>query len=266
MEPLPPLRKILVVQHVACEPLGTLDPLLRRRKVRVRYHNAVRSPDAPPDLGGVDAVIVLGGPQNLDEQDRYPHLKHELALLTEVLRRGLPVLGICLGAQLLAHALGARVGRNAQRELGWADLTLTEAGKADPVLSALGTPAPMFHWHGDTFALPSGAAQLAHTALCQQQAFRYGDLAYGLQFHMEVDAELIARWLEVYRHELALTHGPDAAALVTAQTRARIGDLQARSALAFDTLLQVWGWQPRQPAVQLGHRMTVQVADDCGDG
>ncbi len=256
---LPPLRKILVVQHVACEPLGTLDPLLRRRKVRVRYHNVARAPDLLPDLGGCDALIVLGGPQNLDQQDRYPHLRRELQLIDAALGRDMPILGICLGAQLLAHALGAQVGRNPVRELGWGELVLREAGRADPVLSALGPRAPMFHWHGDTFEIPNSCAHLAESALCPNQAFRYGDRVYGLQFHMEVDEVLIGRWLGVYADELAQGAGdPDQ---IARQTLSDIGDLQVRAQVAFGTLLQVWGWQPRSAPLQLGHRMTAPVWD-----
>ena len=252
----PPLRRLLVVQHVACEPLGTLDPLLRRRKVRIRYVNFAREPTAMPDLRGYDALIVLGGPQNVDEQHKYPHLKAELALIDAALRQELPVLGICLGAQLLAHALGAPVGRNPTRELGWADVQLTEAGRQDPVVSALGPLAPMFHWHGDTFAIPDGCERLAESEQCAHQAFRYGARSYGFQFHLEVDGGLVQRWLEVYATELRVRHGDSAAPRILAETAEKMADLQTRADLVFGRLCELWGWRPRQPALHLGHRMT----------
>ncbi len=250
------LRKILVVQHVAAEPLGTLDPLLRRRRIRIRYHNARRAPDELPDLGGADAVIVLGGPQNLDQQDQYPHLKAELRLIDAALRRGVPVLGICLGAQLLAHALGAPVGRNPAPELGWAPLSLTPAGRSDPVLSALPDGAPMFHWHGDTFAIPADCERLAFSAGCANQAFRAGDRNWGFQFHLEVDAPLVQRWLGVYADELAASAHSGGPQAVRAATDLHIAQLQRHADAVFGRLFDVWGWQPPKAPLVLGHRMT----------
>ena len=162
---LRPLRKVLVVQHVPFEPLGTLDRLLRAHKIRIRYVNFARVPDAVPDIGDCDALIVLGGPMNVDEQQRHPHLHTELRLIEQALRQQVPVLGICLGAQLLAHALGAAVGRNPQQELGWHRVRLTPAGLVDPVLRHLGADSAIFHWHGDTFALPHAAQHLAESDL-----------------------------------------------------------------------------------------------------
>lgn len=255
------LRRVLVVQHVAAEPLGTLDALLRQRKIRLRFHNASREPDREPDLAGADAVIVLGGPQNLDEQHKHPHLKLELQMLAKALQQGTPVLGICLGAQLLAHALGAPVGRNRARELGWAEVRLTQAGAEDPALSALGPRNPMFHWHGDTFALPQGCERLAGSELCENQAFAAEGRCYGLQFHAEVDAALIARWVQVYAHEWQGEDGTLTGERILADTQAHVADLQARAAALFGNLLELWGWQPRPQALVLGHRMTGPVAE-----
>lgn len=250
--PATPLRRVLVVQHVQAEPLGTLAALLRRRRVRVRYHNAARHPDLRPQLGDCGGVIVLGGPQNLDEQARSPHLRLELDLVGEAVARGVPVLGICLGAQILAHALGAAVGRCATPEHGWADLTLSEAGRDDAVTGPFGARAPMFHWHGRTFDLPPGATLLGSSERCAHQAFRIGAKSYGLQFHPEVDAALVGRWLHVYAADL----DPGRADAIAADTLRHVGDLQRRATAAFAALIDAWGWQPPQRAVVLGHRMT----------
>lgn len=189
------MPKLLVFQHAAQEPLGTLDPHLRREGFRIRYVNFARQPDARPALDGYDALIVLGGPMNVDEAERFPHLKHEVCVMREALERGRPVLGICLGAQLLAHALGGHVGRAAAPEIGWFDVSVSDAAGADPLLGHFAGTERVFQWHGDTFELASGATHLASSELCTNQAFRAGDAAWGLQFHLEVDQPMIARWL-----------------------------------------------------------------------
>ena len=189
------MAKVLVFQHVAAEPLGILDPMLRDRGHRIRYVNFHRDPDARPDIARYDALVVLGGPQMPDQLDRFPHLRVEIDCIEAALKRGIPLLGICLGAQLLAHTLGASVGPMANWEIGWSELEPTHTSAADPVFCALVEPSPAFQWHGYTFDLPDGAVHLARSAHCETQAFRYGDNAYGLQGHLELDERLINRWL-----------------------------------------------------------------------
>ena len=198
------MPRILVLQHVAAEPLGTLDRLIRARGHRIRFVNFEREPDAQPNIDRYRGLIVLGGPMNVDEQARHPHLRTELRVIERALALDKPVLGICLGAQLLAHALGAPVRRHRQQEIGWYPLHLTAKGRHDPVLSPLGEDSHVFQWHGRTFDLPAGASQLARTLSCEQQAFRWGHTAYGFQFHLEMDAPLVERWLATpaYRDEL----------------------------------------------------------------
>ena len=154
------------------------------------YHD-LGEPMAP---GGYSGVIIMGGPMSAN--DPVPGLANELALIRRALDAGTPLLGICLGAQMIAKALGARVYRNAELEIGWAPVHLTEGGRADPVLSGLPSPATLFHWHGEAFDLPAGAEWLAWSAKCRNQAFRYGSRVYGLQFHPEVTAAMIADWCE----------------------------------------------------------------------
>jgi len=190
------MPKLLVFQHAASEPLGTLDPHLRREGFRIRYVNFARQPDARPALDGYDALIVLGGPMNVDQADRFPHLEHEVRVMREALDQGRPVLGICLGAQLLAHALGGHVGRASAPEIGWHDVAVSDAAGSDPLLGHFEGVERVFQWHGDTFELVSGATHLASSERCTNQAFRAGDSAWGLQFHLEVDQPMIARWLE----------------------------------------------------------------------
>lgn len=242
------MSRILVFQHVAAEPLGTLDPLIRRRGHRVKFVNFERQPDAKPRLDRYRGLIVLGGPMNVEDRHERAHLQTEIEVIGEALAQGKPVLGICLGAQLLAHALGSEVRRHHVSEIGWYDLATTAAGRGDPVFEPLGEGAPVFQWHSYTFDIPDGAAHLARTDTCENQAFRYGANAYGFQFHLEMDKPLIERWLnlESYRDELIASGlGRDVDA-IRADTFARIETLQERAHQAFNNFLDLIGTPARR--------------------
>jgi len=189
------MRRLLVFQHVPHEILGTLDPLLRNAGFRIRYVNFGRQPDATPDIDRYHGLIVLGGPMNCDQSDRYPHLNTEIDLIQSAITDGKPVLGICLGSQLIARALGARVFKNPVKEIGWYELNPTTLAASDPLFAHLEPTQKIFQWHGDTFELPDGAVHLASSPDCRNQAFRYDDNVYGFQFHLEVDEPMINRWL-----------------------------------------------------------------------
>ncbi len=198
------MAKIMVFQHVPYEPLGTLDALLRDAKHRIRYVNFGRNPNARPDVRGYDALIVLGGPMNVGQEHIYPNLSYEKQVIRQAHELGIPVLGICLGAQLIASAFGAAVYPAKQAEIGWYPLQATAAGKADPVIGALKAPTPIFQWHGYTFDLPGNAELLVKGEECLNQAFRIGEHTYGLQFHLEVELALIQRWLNLPQHRKEL--------------------------------------------------------------
>ncbi len=189
------MRRLLVFQHVAYEILGVLDPLLRDAGFRIRYVNFGRQPDAQPDIDRYNGLIVLGGPMNCDQAERYPHLQTEIDVIQRAIDSGKPVLGICLGSQLIARALGARVRKNPIKEIGWYELNPTADGNKDPLFSTLQPSQMIFQWHGDTFDIPEHAVHLASSPDCANQAFRYGENVYGLQFHLEVDEAMIHRWL-----------------------------------------------------------------------
>ena len=196
--------KVLVFQHVPYEPLGTLDPLLKEAGFRLRYVNFGREPRQRPALDRYEALIVLGGPMNSDQIDTYPNLITEVEIIRAAVNRGMSVLGICLGAQLLAKALGGSVSRNAVREIGWYDVDVTPAGRRDPVLSAFAPQQEVFQWHEDGISLPPGAELLASSPVSPVQAFRFGAHAYGFQFHLEANQPLIERWLAVPAHQASL--------------------------------------------------------------
>lgn len=219
------MRRLLVFQHVPYEILGTLDPLLRNAGFRIRYVNFGREPHARPNIDKYAGLVVLGGPMNCDQAERYPHLHTEIDAIRETLAQGKPILGICLGSQLLARALGAHVYKNPVKEIGWYDLYPTKAGREDPLFSHLADHQKIFQWHGDTFEIPDGAVHLASSPDCPNQAFRYGDNVYGLQFHLEVDEPLINRWLHtpVNAKELKSLPEPGRAERIQAETPLHVG-------------------------------------------
>lgn len=195
----------LVLRHVPFEDLDGFAAILDARGIACRPLDVAVQ---PIDLvAGLDAdlLVVMGGPIGADQTDLYPFLRDEIRLIRRRLDEGLPTLGICLGSQLMARALGARILSGAARELGWAPVTLTEAGRASPLAALDGMP--VLHWHGDTFDLPDGAVLLASTAVCANQAFTWGRAALGLQFHPEVTAGGFERWLVGHALEIATTPG-----------------------------------------------------------
>ncbi|MDO8527950.1 MAG: gamma-glutamyl-gamma-aminobutyrate hydrolase family protein [Deltaproteobacteria bacterium] len=237
------MKKILVCQHVAHEILGTLNPLFKSHGFRIKYTNFNRDPEAKPDLDGYHGLLILGGPMNVDETEKHPHLVHEVELIQKAIESGLPVLGICLGAQLIAKALGSKVTRHHTKEIGWYDLHLTDAGRGDPVLKNFSSTEKMFQWHGDTFDLPKGAIHLASSEICKHQAFRYGDNVYGLQFHMEVDEPMIHRWLKIAanKKEIEETFGAIQLDKILEETPQYIDRLKSLSHLSFGSFVEILG-------------------------
>ena len=242
------MSRLLVFQHVAAEPLGTLDPLIRRRGHRIRFVNFEREPDAQPTMDRYHGLVVLGGPMNISEQDRRPHLRTEMRVIEQALAAGKPVLGICLGAQLLAHVLGAPVRRHERAEIGWYELATTDHGRTDPVVSALGESTRVFQWHMCTFDLPSGTQHLARTAGCENQAFRHGSCAYGFQFHLEVDQPLIERWLArpEYCAELVDAGLGHDANDIRVHTEQHVGAMQRTADVVFNNFLDLIGRPARR--------------------
>lgn len=187
------MKTALAIRHLHFEDLGTLEPLLRQRGFEVRYLESPTAELAKEDADAADLVVVLGGPIGAFDEATYPFLRHELKFIEKRLAGEKPLLGLCLGAQLMARLLGAAVTPMGHKEIGFGRLTLTEAGK-DSVLAPL-DKIPVLHWHGDHFALPASAKLLASTGACAEQAFAVGDHLLGLQFHLEASPEHIESWL-----------------------------------------------------------------------
>jgi GMP synthase (glutamine-hydrolysing) len=194
------MTSVLAIRHVHFEDLGSIEPLFRERGYEVRYVDATTDGLVNLDPSESDLMVFLGGPIGAFDDATYPFIVHEVSLMRRRLEAKLPVVGICLGAQLMARAMGAKVYPMGVKEIGFSPLTLTSDG-ADSPLSAIGD-TPVLHWHGDQFDIPPGATRLAGTAICPNQAFSAGHYALGLQFHIEADLATIERWLVGHANEL----------------------------------------------------------------
>jgi GMP synthase (glutamine-hydrolysing) len=202
---LAPVKTVAAIRHVHFEDLGAFESVLAASGYHIQYWDAGISDLQHPGVADCDLLVVLGGPIGVYEADKYPFLTDEIAVIEKRLNFGRPALGICLGAQLFARGLGTRVYAGPAKELGWAPVTLTEAGKHSPLKSL--ENVPVLHWHGDTFDLPEGAELLASTAVCRNQAFSYGKSVLAFQFHPEASAKNFERWLIGHAVEIGKTPG-----------------------------------------------------------
>jgi GMP synthase (glutamine-hydrolysing) len=189
---------ILIVKHIDIEGPGNLGDFLDQKKILYKIIDLGQGDQLPQDLSALKAVVVLGGPMNVDEEHLYPFLNPEIKFIQDVLHKQIPFLGICLGSQLLAKAAGARVIQSPVKEIGWYQIKLTEEGKKDPLFKGFQEEEPIYHWHGDMFEIPVNGKLLATASGCPHQALKIGEKAYGLQFHVEVTDKSIKEWSEEY--------------------------------------------------------------------
>jgi GMP synthase (glutamine-hydrolysing) len=192
---------VLIIKHVEIEGPGLIEYCLMREKIPYQILN-INSDIRFPELDDLTHIVILGGPMNVYEEDRYPFLKVEDLFIKEAIKRGKAILGICLGAQLIAKELGAKVIKASTKEIGWYDVSLTRIGSRDPLFSGLPKTFSVFQWHEDTFEIPKAGKLIATSTDVPHQAFRYGENVYGLQFHLEVTEEMIKDWIFTYEGEL----------------------------------------------------------------
>ncbi|MEK7850171.1 MAG: type 1 glutamine amidotransferase [Candidatus Omnitrophota bacterium] len=197
------MKKIIIIRQIAIEGPGTFGKFLRKKNIEYTLLDVFRENGAvlaKQDLKTVAAVVILGGPMNVYEDEKFPFLTVEKDFIRKVIEEKVPLLGICLGAQLIACVLGAKVRRALCKEIGWYDVPLEKAAKSDPLMKGLDGKMIVFQWHEDTFDLPKGALLLAKNN-GMNQAFRFGDFVWGFQFHIEVDEKMIASWRAEYAQE-----------------------------------------------------------------
>jgi GMP synthase (glutamine-hydrolysing) len=231
---------VLVLQHIACEPPGVYEDVLRDRGVTIERVELDEG-DALPDWQRFDAVIAMGGPMGAGDDDTLPWLAGEKRLIRDAVHAGTPFWGVCLGAQLLAASLGGRVYSGPAPEVGVLPVTLTPEARDDPVFAEAPNALPTLQWHGDTFDLPAGAQLLATSPAYTNQAFRWGQAAYGLQFHLEVSTEMAAAWAKVpaYAEALHRMLGAGAFERLEQELARRSGEMVAHARRMFERWLDV---------------------------
>lgn len=232
--------RVLAIENQAKATLGLVGEALDAAGAQTRLLRAHAGEAIKAGHDGWDALIMLGGAQSALDDAEHPYLPREAALARAFGEAGKPVLGICLGAQLIARAYGAENLLGRPLEFGWHEVRPTAAGHADPVMSAIAPAAPLFHWHADTFTLPPGATRLAESDQTSIQAFRIGRATYGIQFHFEAGAGMVSNWNREYAAEIeastpdwfarhpreAARHGAKADAAGRALAKAWVGQLR----------------------------------------
>ena len=193
---------VTLLQHIHCETPGIISDCLQSADIDMRFVRTFERNPIPSNLDTQAGLIVMGGPMSVYDHDQFPFLLEEQRLIEEALKDDKPVLGVCLGSQLLAATLGAEVKSGAQKEIGWHPVTLTEDAATDALWKELPARFTAYHWHGDVYDLPQGAVSLASSELTPCQGFRYGTNAYGFLFHMEVTEKIIENMVAEFQDEL----------------------------------------------------------------
>jgi GMP synthase (glutamine-hydrolysing) len=242
--------EILVLQHIACEPPGVYEDVLLERGATIRRVELDEG-DRLPDWREFSAIVAMGGPMSVNDEEELSWLRDEKAFIAEAVRAGKPFFGACLGVQLLAVSLGGEVAPGRAPKVGLLPVFLTEAAENDPVFAELPRELLTLQWHGDTFTLPEGAVLLASSPAYPNQAFRWGRFAYGVQFHLELSREMAAEWANVpaYADALARVLGPGSATALVEELASHAEELRAHGRRLFERWLDLFA--PVEPGVSL---------------
>ena len=234
------MTRALVLQHIRCEPPGLFSGMLNERGVVIETIELDEGGELP-DWREVDLVLAMGGPMSVHDEAEHPWLAGEKQWIAAAARAGVPYFGVCLGAQLLAASLGAPVYTGDTPEVGVLPVTATAAADGDPVLGVLGDEFPALQWHGDTFGIPAGAVHLARSQAYPHQAFRFGEAAYAVQFHVEVTGGMLAEWRHVpaYQKSAAAVLGSSGFEILAT------GFATAQASMARSAALMFKGWLDR---------------------
>jgi GMP synthase (glutamine-hydrolysing) len=232
---------VLVLQHIACEPPGVYEDVLVDRGTTI-HRVELDEGDRLPEWREFDAIVAMGGPMSVNDEDELPWLRAEKAVLAEAVRGGTPFFGACLGVQLLAASLGGEVAPGPAPEVGLLPVFLTDAAATDPVFADLPRELLTLQWHGDTFSLPDGAVLLASSPAYPNQAFRWGRSAYGVQFHLELSREMAEEWtqLPAYAEALDRVLGPDSSAALVDKLAEHADELRQHGRRMFERWLELF--------------------------
>ncbi len=231
--------RVLALQHVWENPKGYIGELLHEYGIEYEVVNV--ESEALPDPSEYAAVIAFGGSQHVYGDDQEPYFTHERALIRTIVERDIPFLGICLGCQLLADVVGGEVRKHTMTEIGFFDVELTEAGKKDSLYTGLPGYQKIYHWHEDTFTLPPGATLLATNENAENQAFRYGRRAYGVQYHIELDPETLHMWLHYpeFKQSIIETIGEEAYSIIIAEEPLHYPIYRRHTRIVFENFLRI---------------------------
>jgi len=235
------MKRVLALVNTGDDPPGYLGEIMQEHGIAC---DAINVEDTPlPDHTEYDAIIVLGGPQHAAADDKHPYLVQEKALIRKAIEQDIPYLGICLGGQLLAHALGARVTKHHMIELGFLEVELTEEGKADPLYQGLPDHQKVFQWHMDVFDIPVGGVRLATNSNALNQAFRYRQHAYGLQYHIELTPDMFHNWLQYLPNDQEVVDalGPDVSNRLERESSLYYSTFCSHTRIMFENFLKISG-------------------------
>ena len=226
---------VLVLQHIACEPPGVYEDVLVEHGASI-HRVEIDEGDPLPDRREFDVIVAMGGPMSVNDEEELPWLRAEKAFIDEAVRAGTPFFGACLGVQLLAASLGGVVSAGPAPEVGILPVFLTEAAAGDPVFGDLPRELLTLQWHGDTFSLPDGAVLLASSPAYPNQAFRWGPVAYGVQFHLELSREMAEEWTRVpaYAEALLGVLGPGSETALVDELAAHAEELRGHGRRIFE--------------------------------